>query len=847
MQPLGMADPTNGADVDGALTSPARLAALRATGLLDAEPCEPLDRLARAATGLLGVPIALVTLVDDRREWFAGTAAPPGWAGDAREAPLTHSFGRHVVTSGAPLAVDDAAAHPLGPRHGAAHDLGVRAYLGVPLTSAEGETVGALCAIDTAPRAWTAADAERLTDLAAGACAQLRLRECQGRFRLAVEATQEVVYTHDYVTGNVVRKGAVEAIYGCSAASLAATSDGWLACVHADDRARVTASWQAALARGTGRWACEYRMRHDDGTVVVVQDRARIVRDARGTPQLVTGAVSDVTLQRVAEAALGDSEARLRLALAVAGMIAWERDLDTDRLRGGAIPLAAADAASASAARLAAYGEFLAMVHPDDRAHVARANADAVARRGEFTVEYRVVGADGSVRWHHTVGRAVAGRGDGPATRVVGVSMDVTERVQLEAQLRQAQKMEAVGRLAGGVAHDFNNLLTVITGNLEFLGGDLLDALPAAHPARGDVAEIRDAAARAQALVRQLLTFSRKNPVRPQRLDVAEVVRRAEGLLRRVIGEEITLAVHVADGDPPRGAAWAGTRFLVHADAGQLEQVLLNLAANARDAMLTPRHGHSGAGGTLEIAVDTVALTAAETRHWAGTRPGAWVRLRVRDTGHGMDAEAQAHAFEPFYTTKEAGAGTGIGLATVFGIVREAGGVLRVDSAPGGGTTLTILLPAVAEDAADGAPAGHAAAAPESDPVRDADAATVLLVEDEDAVRATARRILEGRGCTVLEARHGAEALLVWAEHGARIDAVVTDLRMPELGGRELAARLHAVRPGLPVVYMSGYADQAERAAGRPTEAFVQKPFTGDALAAAVGRVLHAALPGRGV
>ena len=836
-----MADPTDRAGADRALASPARLAAVRATGLLDAPSAEALDRLARAATRLLGVPAALVSLVDDRREWFAGSAGPTGWAGDARQAPLGHSFGRHVVAGGAPLAVDDATAHPLGERDSAVRGLGVRAYLGLPLTSAEGETLGAFCAIDTAPRAWTAADEERLADLAAGACAELRLRECRGRFQLAVGATHEVVYTHDYATGQVVREGAVEAIYGCSAAALAATSDGWLARVHAGDRARVTASWQAALARGTGRWACEYRMQHADGTVVVVRDRARLVCDAHGVPQLVTGAVSDVTQQRVAEAALVESEARLRLALAVAGMVAWERDLATDQLRGGAIPRAPGDTLPQSGDRLADYADFLATIHPDDRARVARANAEAVARTGEFTIEYRVVRGGGSVRWHQSLGRAVAGP-DGRPARVLGVSVDVTERVHLEAQLRQAQKMEAVGRLAGGIAHDFNNLLTVIGGNLELLGADLLDALPAAHPARRDVDEIRGAASRAQALVRQLLTFSRKNPVRPQRLDVAEVVRRAEGLLRRVIGEEVTLEVHIAADDSIGGSSESG-RHVVRADAGQLEQVLLNLAANARDAMHTPRAGHPAGGGTLGIHVDTVTLTAAEARHWSGTHPGRWVRLWARDTGHGMDAETQAHAFEPFYTTKDEGAGTGIGLATVFEIVRAAGGALRVDSAPGRGTTLTILLPAVG-DAADPAPAAPTAGAAGGAPVRAAASVTVLLVEDEAPVRATARRILERRGCTVLEARHGADALLVWAEHGASIDAVVTDLRMPELGGHELVARLRAVRPGLPVVYMSGYAEQGTVAAGRPAEAFLQKPFTGDALAAALAQVLPAALPG---
>jgi PAS domain S-box-containing protein len=819
-----MNDPTT-QTADPALAAPARLAALRATGLLDAVRAGTLDGLTRVAARLLGVPVALASLVDDRHEWFAGMAGLTGPVAGERCLPIAQALGHHVVASRSPLVVEDAARHPLVRDSPARDALGVGAYLGVPLTSAEGETLGVLCAIDAAPRAWTEADRDGLADLARAADAELRARECDARFRLAMQASQEAVYLHDYATGRVTRDGAVEAIYGCAAADLPATSDGWLALVHAADRDRVAESWQGALAQGTGEWSCEYRMHHRDGRVVVVQDRARIVGDATGAPQRVAGSVSDVTPQRVAEAAARDGEARLRLALDAAGMVAWERDLATGRLRGGTLPPGGPET-------LPDYDAFLAAVHPEDRERVARANAEAVERCGEFTIEYRVWNAARGSRWHQSVGRALPGP-DGRAARLVGVSLDVTERVQLEAQLRQAQKMEAVGRLAGGVAHDFNNLLTVIGGNLEFLRSDLLDALPPAHPSRGDADGIAHAAARARTLVLQLLTFSRQQPLRPQPLDVGQLVRRAEALLRRVIGEEIVLTVHVARGGPP-----AGGPVVARVDAAQLEQVLLNLAVNARDAMLTPRHGHPGGGGALDIDVDGVTIDAAHARPWEGVEAGRWVRLRVRDTGHGMDAETQAHAFEPFYTTKGVGAGTGLGLATVFGIVRQAGGALRVDSAPGRGTVLTILLPAADGDAEEvpGSP-------PALDAADDA-AATVLLVEDEAPVRAAARRILERRGHAVLEARHGADALLVWAEHHARIDAVVTDLRMPELGGRALVARLHALRPGLPVVYMSGYADEGVVAARGPREAFVEKPFTGDVLIDALRRVRHASRTG---
>ena len=915
-----------------------------------------LDRLARVVTGLLGVPVALVSLVDDERQWFPGLAGLTGWAADARQTPLTHSFCQHVVATGAALVVDDATAHPLVCDNHAIRDLGVRAYLGVPLTNAAGHTLGALCAIDAAPRRWTAADRQGLTDLAAAVDAELRRCEREQRFRLAVDATQEVLYTHDYATGHVERHGAVEALYGRPADQLAATSDDWLACVYADDRARVAASWQAALARRSGRWRCEYRMQHPDGAVVIVEDRARIVTDSAGAPMQVAGALRDVTRERVAEealhasearwrrllevayegictvdasgivtyanprlgamlgcarddlpgmeffdllepsevpaarerfarrrsgvsetrelrlrrldgttlwahkassplfeadgtfagalylfsditirreaeaeraqaaAALRESEARLRLALDVAGMIAWERDLTSDRIRDLTPP---PTGALVRADDFGVYAAFLQAVHPEDRERVARANAEAVARDGDFAVAYRITDVDGTVRWQRTVGGVVAespGGAGGAGRRLAGVTLDITEQHTLEERLRHAQKMEAVGQLAGGIAHDFNNLLTVITSNLEFLRADLPADLPADHPARQDATEMAEATERARTLVRQLLAFSRKQPVSPQHLHLGTIVRDAEKLLRRVIGEEIALRVDVDRTDA-----------CVEADAGQLEQVLMNLAVNARDAMLTPQHGHSGRGGTLTLAVDTVTLASEEVRAWHGVAAGRWARLRVSDTGHGMDAATRARAFEPFFTTKDVGAGTGLGLATVFGIVQQAGGTIQLDSTPGRGTTFTILLPIVA-GAPERASAQPAVRLP-------AHRATVLLVEDDAAVRGTARRLLERRGYTVREAVNGAQALRVWAEHGGDVDVVVTDVRMPELGGPELIAQLRAARPDLPVVFTSGYtgADpRGARAGSVDREAFVAKPFTGDAMLAAVAGVLGA-------
>jgi len=458
---------------------------------------------------------------------------------------------------------------------------------------------------------------------------------------------------------------------------------------------------------------------------------------------------------------------------------------------------------------------YFAYVHPDD---LVRARAAMTARwERELQLEYRIVRPDGAVRW--VKDRSFPVRDDGGAVvRVAGVVEDITERRDLEHRVRQAQKMEAVGQLAGGIAHDFNNLLTVISANLEFVREDL----PATHSVRGDLDEIGHAATRARTLVQQLMTFSRQQPVQLADVDLTDVVAGAERQLRRLVGEEILVELHAA------------SPALVRADPTQLEQVLVNLALNASDAMLTPVHGHPGHGGTLAIHVDHVDFAAREAPD--GLAPGSYVRLRVRDTGHGMDDATRLRAFEPFFTTRDVGAGTGLGLATVFGIVRQLGGTIAVVTAPGEGATFTILLPARVGTASRVVAPGDGTASR---------GRTVLLVDDEESVRTIASRILRQRGFTVLEARHGADAMFLWAAHGSDIDVLLTDLRMPEVGGRELADALAAERPALPIVFMSGYSDEAASAARGPSQAFVEKPFTSESLVAALETVLEAARTGQ--
>jgi PAS domain S-box-containing protein len=399
---------------------------------------------------------------------------------------------------------------------------------------------------------------------------------------------------------------------------------------------------------------------------------------------------------------------------------------------------------------------------------------------------------------------------------VIAILRDLTAVRALEAQLRHAQKMEAVGRLAGGLAHDFNNLLTVITGRSQLL---LLKLAPES-PLRRDVELVEETAHRASALTRQLLAFSRKQLVQPRVVDLNEVVRSMETMLSRLIGEDIALATRL---DPTAGC--------VRADPAQLEQMIVNLAVNARDAMPL--------GGRLTLETSYVRLDDGFTRQTVGLRPGPHVRLIVRDTGVGMDGLIKAHLFEPFFTTKGPGKGTGLGLATVYGIVTQSGGAIRVDSEPGQGAVFTIDLPRVDEPADLRGDAGVPAAAPHG-------SETVLLVEDEPEVRGLARDILHQQGYTVLEAADGDEALRVGREHGGPIHLLVTDVVMPQMGGRQLADRLKAGRQEVKVLYVSGYTDDAILSQGvsETGTAFLPKPFTASALAYKVREVLDAAPAG---
>jgi PAS domain S-box-containing protein len=399
---------------------------------------------------------------------------------------------------------------------------------------------------------------------------------------------------------------------------------------------------------------------------------------------------------------------------------------------------------------------------------------------------------------------------DGRCTGVVLIFRDITEKRRLEAQLRQAQRMEGIGRLAGGIAHDFNNLLTIINGYCNLI----LEGMDADHAWHGFLTEVHKAGERAASLTQQLLAFSRKQMLQPKVVDLNVIVANLEKMLGRLIGEHILLSTRL---QPNPTRVWA--------DPGQIEQVILNLVVNARDAM--PQ------GGELILQTANTFVASEAEAPSPDMPPGPYHLLTVRDTGCGMDAAMRARLFEPFFTTKELGKGTGMGLATVYGIVKQSDGFIQVDSEVGRGSTFTIWLPAVSEAPPEEVRLPHASRLPRG-------SETVLLAEDDEAVRLLVRQVLDLCGYTVLEARHGVEALQMSQQYVGDIHLLATDVRMPHMGGHELAEHLRYQRPGLRVLFLSGYSDNPHlrQDVRDGTADHLQKPFAPAVLAARVRELL---------
>ncbi|MEO8258987.1 MAG: PAS domain-containing protein [Acidobacteriota bacterium] len=541
------------------------------------------------------------------------------------------------------------------------------------------------------------------------------------------------------------------------------------------------------------------------GGELLVEWRNTLLRDDAGRVIGTFSSGTDITARHRAVEALRTAEERMRFALQNANVGVWDMNYRTGTLRWSETVEAQYGVPPGTFA--GTIEAFVARVHPDDRAGVRETFRKAAESGADFSFHHRSIWPDGTVRWLSGAGRVQLGD-HGEPVRGVGTSVDDTERRALEEQYLQSQKMEAIALLAGGVAHDFNNLLTEILGHCELLLADL----DPDDTRQADISEIQKAGARAAGLTRQLMAFSRKEAIEPTVLDLNVVVGGIREMLGRLIGDDVSVALKLG----PELAR-------IKADHGQVEQVLMNLAVNARDAM--PR------GGTLRIETANVNLDGRETMT-GPVAPGPYVALTVADTGTGMTAPVQARLFEPFFTTKGPVQGTGLGLATVDGIVRRSGGGIDVCSEIGRGTSFTVYFP----QSLDAVTAIIAPPPIVPPPIR---IQTVLVVDDAAALCELTRRLLQRLGYAVLVAATGDEALRVFAENAA-IDVLLTDVVMPGTSGPELTRRLVEQRPTLKVIYMSGYTEDVISQHGVIGSgiAFLHKPFTSATLGGKIREVM---------
>jgi two-component system cell cycle sensor histidine kinase/response regulator CckA len=685
-----------------------------------------------------------------------------------------------------------------------------------------GEVGGVVCIEHTGPpRVWTldeqnfvasvAGLVSVVIEVAERARAEEELRESEERFRQLADAMPQIVWsaradgTIDYYNDQWYSFTGFDRDQ-----DLAQMAN---LILHPDDVARRNAALADAIATGSA-YELEFRLLdHSTGNYRWFLGRALPARNEAGDIVRWFGTTTDIDRIKRLEEFLRAEEFRIARAQGVVHFGNWELDVATGALNWSeeVFRLFGCDAATF----VPNYESSIALVHPDDRDSVIAAFTAALEEGDSYELEHRVLGADGVTRVLKECGD-IERDSSGAPVRVVGSVFNVTQQRAAEAalrsseeQLRQAQKMEAIGQLAGGVAHDFNNLLTVIGGYSDFL----LNRTAPDDPVRGFVSEIKSAGERAAGLTRQLLAFSRQTVLEPKVLDLNVVVAGIERMLRRLIGEDVRLTTIL---DPGVG--------MVRVDPGQLEQIIMNLVVNARDAM--PR------GGRLTIETRSAELTEEYCRGRVDASPGHYVLVAVSDTGTGMTADIQARIFEPFFTTKGIGRGTGLGLSTVYGIVKQSEGHISVYSEVGLGTTFKVYFPRV--------DTGVLSADEQEALLSRHGTETILLVEDEASVRSIARLALGQFGYTVLEAPDGREALALAGHHVGAIDLLITDVVMPEVGGRQLAEALVVERPSTKVLYVSGYTDDAIVRHGilHAEVAFLQKPFSPDALLRKVREVL---------
>jgi PAS domain S-box-containing protein len=798
-----------------------RLDLLRRYEVLDA-PADPvLAALARVAAQVCAAPAAVVSFVDAQRERAAAVAGPLPRT-FSRDLARDDAFCVHAMQATETFVVPDARDDP---RFAASPIVtgadGVRFYAAAPLRTPDGTAIGTLAVVDTVARSIDAAQLEALCTLAGSVMAHLELLHAQResgrertvradaerrkqardeRYELAVRGSTAGLWDWDMRTDDVYFSPRFTQLLEYADVEYAPRFSSFEESLHPDDRPAVAAAMAAHLSRDETPFDQDYRLRTKSGAYRWFNARGQAVRDADGVPYRMAGSIVDITDRRKALDALRESEERFRLLSRATNDAIWDWDLDTDTLwwNDGYFSLFGY-ARSDTPPDISSWKGRIA---ESDRDRVTTGIRAAIDEGAEsWSDEYRYRRADGTLAY--VLDRGYVIRDDaGRAVRMIGGMTDLTERKRAEEQTLRAQRMESIGTLAGGIAHDLNNLLAPMLMSVELLRASVRD-----DEALELLRTVQVSAQRGAELVQQVLSFARGVEGQRVPLSPALLVREVQKITRDTFPAAIrTVVTHGDD-------LWS-----VLGDPTQLHQVLLNLVLNASDAM--------AAGGTLTIAVENVTVDDALADATPEARPGDYVVLRVTDTGTGIDPAVRGRIFEPFFSTKDTGRGTGLGLSTSLAIVRSHGGFISLYSEPGMGSTFRVYLPASRTSVATPSSADQAPY------LALGKGEMVLIVDDEPAIRRVAQRTLERFGYCVLSAENGAEALTLYRARGHEIDVVLTDMAMPVMDGPALISALRAIDPDVRIVGSSGRSSMegVGKSLGAPITHFVAKPYTAETL-----------------
>jgi two-component system cell cycle sensor histidine kinase/response regulator CckA len=786
----------------------ARLNALRDCRVLDTPPEERFDQTTRLAAYLCGTPIGLIGFIDSTRQWFKSRV---GW--DYPEIPREDSICGQTILQRELMAIPDAAMDERFNKSPVVTRAGIRFYAGAPLLTKEGYAVGTLCVMDRLPRELPAGHRDALLTLAHLVADQLETRRSTLKASAAPATSRSGVLVEQHVAG-FSQSTADGRMLDCNATFVRIlgynSREEVLQC-HAsdfyfspDEHTRLL----EALSKHHRLLNFECRLRKKDGTPLWVVENLFLSSDNQGKAAVIEGTMVDISEHKRTDEALRDSQERL-LGIISSAMDAIITVDDNQRI----IVFNRAAEQIFRCPATEAIGHSIDKFIPQ---RFREAHKEHIRNFGQTGVSSRSMYSPGTLMGVRANGEefpveATISQVKTASERLYSVILrDISVRKRTEDELRQAQKMEAVGHLAGGIAHEFNNYLGIIMGYSDLLEQEEVQS----ESLRRGLAEIKGATQKASSLTRQLLAFSRKQLIEPSVLDLNASVWDAHKLLRRLIPANIDVipVLH-----PELGK--------VKADPAQIQQILINLVVNARDAM--PQ------GGKITIETAEVVLDEEFASRHLDVLTGDYIMLSISDSGEGIDAETLTHIFEPFFTTKKVGKGTGLGLSTTYGIVKQSGGHITVASVQGKGTTFRIYFPKLMETYDDGSTAPHSEPMPTG-------IATILLVEDESGLRRLMRATLERQGYRVLEAKDGAEGLSVCRQNLELIDLVVTDLAMPRMTGLQLKEKVVALRSSMKFLLISGYAEDVlgSREHIANAEDFLEKPFRPDELARKVREIL---------